>query len=163
VVIPVAGLVGLIVVIAGLAGGTKTAKVPVVTPVTAPASSQPAPTQPAAVVPSPDGTFQGSCNYDLGSDPAGGTATATGDIDATNTGNIGIVVRLTITWPQEGFSPLKMTRTIRLPKGGEQDVQFHRPLSYDQISRLQDYQTGHGFKDGCTYKGEMTSTFGQAS
>ncbi len=154
VVIPAAGLIGLILVIgivAGIAGGGgKKAAV-----VTSASASTPArvTTPPVAVTPSPDGTFQGSCNYDLGSDPANGTAQATGDIDAVNTGNIGITVRLTITWPQEGFSPLSMSKTIRLPRNGGQDVQFHRPLSYSQLSRLQDYQTGHDFKDGCTYGG----------
>ena len=159
----IAGLVVIIVIIALAAGsgqGDKTG--------TAPASSSPAkaagtaspPPSPAAV-PSPDGTFQGSCDYTLGDSPATGTAAAVGDIDAKNTGNIGIVVKLTITWPQEGYAPLTMSKTVRIPSGGEQDPQFHRPLSYDQITRLQSYQAGHGYADGCTYHGEITGTFGQ--
>jgi hypothetical protein len=115
---------------------------------------------PAPVAPSPDGTFTGSCDYTLGSDPANGTAQAVGDIDAANTGNVGITVTLTITWPQEGHSPLRLSKTVRIPRGGEQDVQFSRPLSYDQISALQSYQTGHDYADGCTYKGSVTATFG---
>lgn len=130
---------------------------------TAPASPPPAAAVPAAVVPSPDGTFQGSCDYSLGDSPATGTAQAIGDVDAVNTGNIGIVVKLTITWPQEGFAPLKLSKTVRVPQGGDVDMQFHRPLSGDQVDRLQSYQSGHGYDDGCTYRGEMTDTFGTAS
>jgi hypothetical protein len=32
---------------------------------------------------------------------AGGTAVATGDVQVTNTGNIGTIVRMKITWPQQ--------------------------------------------------------------
>lgn len=126
-----------------------------------PSSLPPTTAAPAAVVPSPDGTFQGSCSYDLGSDPVGGTAVATGDINAVNTGNIGIVTTLTITWPQEGYGPLKSSKTVKIPTGGQQDVQFHMSLTQDQLDRLQNYQLGHS-GDGCTYNGTMTDTFGQA-
>lgn len=124
------------------------------------AAAPPVTTAPAPVAPRPDGTFTGSCDYTLGNDPADGTAQAIGDIDAANTGNVGITVKLTITWPQEGHSPLRMSKTVRIPRGGEQDVQFSRPLSYDQVSALQSYQTGHDYADGCTYNGNMTATFG---
>lgn len=114
------------------------------------------------MAPSPNGTYQGSCAYTLGNNPAGGTAVATGDVQVTNTGNIGTVVRVKITWPQQGYAPLAMTKRIRLAAGGSQDVQFHRPLTYDQISNLQNWQTGHNYQDGCTYKATIMSTFGQA-
>jgi hypothetical protein len=157
------GLAALIVIIIAVAvatGGSEPAKIttsPGTPAVTAPATRAPVAT------PSPDGTFRGSCDYTLGDSPATGTAAAIGDIDATNTGNVGIVVRLTITWPQEGYPPLSMSKTVRLTYGGEQDTQFHRPLSYDEITRLQSYQTGHDYADGCTYHGVVTGTFGAVS
>lgn len=116
---------------------------------------------PQAVQPSPDGTFTGSCSYELGDSPSTGTAQATGDIEAENTGNIGIFVKLTITWPQEGYAPLSLSKTVRLPQGGSRDVQFHMQLSGTQLDRLQNYQLGHSGDDGCTFNGSMTDTFGQ--
>lgn len=114
----------------------------------------------AAPAPSPDGTFEGSCDYTLGSSPATGTAVAIGDIQADNTGNVGIKVHLTISWPQEGYGPLKLSKTIRLGYGQSQDVQFHLPLTGTQLDRLQSYQLSHT-DTGCKYNGEMTDTFGQ--
>lgn len=122
----------------------------------APTSAAPSP----SATPSPNGTYQGACSYTLGSDPANGSAVATGDVQVTNTGNIGTVDHVTITWPQQGYSPLSQTKTIRLAAGGSDDVQFHMPLSYDQLSNLQNWQTGHNYSDGCTYKAAMVSTFG---
>jgi hypothetical protein len=125
------------------------------TPATPASPTQAAP----AATPSPNGTFQGACSYTLGSDPANGTAVATGDINVTNTGNIGTVTRLTITWPQEGFAPLSMTKTVRVPAGKSDDVQFNRPMTSTEVDNLQNYQSGHS-DDGCTYHGDITATFG---
>ena len=110
---------------------------------------------------SPNGTYQGACDYTLGNNPVGGTAVATGDVQVTNTGNIGTIVRVKITWPQQGYPSLAMTRKIRLTAGASQDVQFHMPLTNDQISNLQNWQTGHNYQDGCTYKATIMRTFGQ--
>jgi len=130
---------------------------------TAVGSSSPAPaatTTPPPASPDPKGTDTGSCDYQLGSDPVGGTAKAVGEIDVTNTGNVGIVVRTVITWPQEGFAPLLMHKRARVPVGGTVPVSFNRPLSYDQITALQSWQTGHNFADGCTYKVTIIDTYG---
>jgi hypothetical protein len=117
---------------------------------------------PPAPEPSPNGTFSGSCNYTLGSNPAGGSAEAVGEIDEQNTGNIGFAVRVTISWPQEGFAPLTETKHIRLPSGASKAVRFHRPLSYTQLSNLQNWQGGHNERDGCHYHSKETATFGVA-
>jgi hypothetical protein len=119
----------------------------------APCATQPAP------VASPNGTYQGACDYTLGNDPVDGTAVATGDIETTNTGNIGEVIQLTLTWPQQGYSPLTQTKSVSLKPGAEQDVQFNMPLTETQISNLQNWQSGHD-GTGCTYAGNLTSTFG---
>lgn len=39
---------------------------------------------------------------------------------------------------------------------------LHTPLTYDQISNLQNWQTGHNYQNGCTYKATIMSTFGRA-
>jgi hypothetical protein len=124
-----------------------------------PASSPPA----AAPSPSPNGTYQGSCNYDLGSNPAGGTAVATGDVEVTNTGNVGTVLQVQITWPQEGYAPLSMIKTVKVATGVTKDVPFHMPLTEDQLSNLQNWQLGHDDDDGCTYKSTIINVFGPAS
>jgi len=120
-----------------------------------------APVTAAPPVTNPEGKYNGSCNYNLGNN--GSTYTATGDIQMHNTGNVGIVVRMKITWPQQGYAPLAMTRTVKLATGQSKDVQFHRPLSYTQISNLQSWQSGHNYADGCTYHAKIIDTYGPVS
>jgi hypothetical protein len=50
-----------------------------------------------------------------------------------------------------------------LAAGATLPVSFHMPLSYDQISNLQAYQTGHDYADGCTYGAKITATYGATS
>ena len=112
--------------------------------------------------PSPNGTYHGACDYNLGSNPVSGTAVATGDVQVSNTGNIGTHLHVKITWPQQGYAPLAASKDIRLKPGGSKDVQFHLPLTQGQLSNLQNWQTGHNYADGCTYKATITGTFGSA-
>jgi hypothetical protein len=56
-----------------------------------------------------------------------------------------------------------MTKRIRLTVGATRDIQFHMPLTSDQITNLQNWQTGHNYVDGCTYKANMTGMFGAVS
>lgn len=113
--------------------------------------------------PDPSGTYTGSCDYTLGDSPATGTAIATGEVDVVNTGNIGTVVSVSITWPQEGFAPLAMHSTVKVPAGTTKPVSFHRPLSSEQVDNLQGWQLGHGAADGCTYNATITTTYGVTS
>jgi hypothetical protein len=46
-----------------------------------------------------------------------------------------------------------MTKKISLTAGAGQDVQFHMPLTYDQITNLQNWQTGHNYQDGLHVQG----------
>jgi hypothetical protein len=130
-------------------------------PVTSAAPAATTTTPAAPATPNPDGTYTGSCDYSLGSDPVGGTARAIGEIDLVNTGNVGTVVAVRITWPQEGYGPLVMTRTVRTTPGQHKAVRFHRPLPQNQIDLLQSWQDSHDYRDGCTYKASLTSTFGE--
>ncbi|SRR5258708_3807668 len=157
----ITGVFVLLIVIGiavGAAGGGKSGGHPAATPAT---SAPAAPVSAAPPVTNPKGKYNGSCNYNLGNN--GSTYTATGDIQMHNTGNVGIVVRMKITWPQQGYAPLAMTRTVKLATGQSRDVQFHRPLSYTQISNLQAWQNGHNYADGCTYHAKITDTFGPVS
>ncbi len=153
----------MVLLLLGVAIGSTGKNTPSSPPVAASsqAAATSAPPAPTPVTPSPNGTYQGACNYTLGNNPVGGTAVATGDVQVSNTGNIGTIVKVKITWPQQGYAPLAMTKKIRLAAGASQDVQFHMPLTNDQINNLQNWQTGHNYQDGCTYKSTIMSTFGQ--
>lgn len=115
-----------------------------------------------APTPSPDGTFTGSCDYTLGSDPVGGTAVFVGEVDLANTGNVGTITRVKITWPQEGFSPIAAFRTVRTAAGQHKAVRFHRAADGNEVDLLQSWQTGHDYRAGCTYHATITGTYGAA-
>lgn len=156
--IVVVALITIGAIATALSGGSKPGSHPAAT-----SATSAAPVSAAPPVANPDGKYNGSCNYTLGNDPVGGTAMATGDIQVRNTGNVGIVIRLKITWPQQGYAALVMTKSVKLAIGASRDVQFHRSLSSNQLDNLQNWQTGHNFADGCTYHGTITSTFGPVS
>jgi|SRR5579859_1481367 len=134
----------------------------VVHTVTEPPAVTASPSASPFAVPSPSATAQGACGYDLSSDPVNGTAVATGDVLVNNTGNIGAVIKVTITWPQQGYSPLSMTKTVRIGSGASNDVQFHTGLDMSQLTNLQNWQLGHPGSDGCTYDATITDVFGNA-
>jgi len=127
-------------------------------------SSPSAPAYTPSPSPSPAGKYVGSCSYTLNSNFSSSTAAwATGDIEVTNTGNVGIVVSLKITWPQEGYNPLVMRKSgVRIGYGDDRDIQFHLPLNQNQITNLQNYQSGHNYASGCTYKVTILRSFGNA-
>jgi hypothetical protein len=107
------------------------------------------------------GKYVGSCDYTLNDNFNSSIAAwATGDIEVTNTGNVGIVVVLKITWPQQGFPSLARHKTVRVAYGASRDIQFNLPLNQNQISNLQNWQEGHNYDSGCTYKATIVSKFG---
>lgn len=113
--------------------------------------------------PSPNGTYQGSCDYTLTTDYSGnGYDHLIGEIDLINTGNIGAVDKVRITWPQEGYPPIVAKKTVRTTPGQHLAVRFHIAVasSGNVITQLQSWQQSHGYKDGCTYKVTTISTFG---
>lgn len=129
------------------------------------ASSSPAAAAAATAVPapapSPDGKYSGSCDVSL-SDSLYGQNYLTADVDLQNTGNIGTVIKATVKWGQQGFSPIVASKTVRLHVGQSKTVHFHSPASEEQISRFQDVQLADSNGDGCHYRGSMIRTFGQA-
>jgi len=167
-------LLGMIT-IAIAAGGTKKAATPIATSAVAvPSTSQaaPAPAEattseaPPAVVPSPDGTVTGTCAYELSPDYTNYDVHAgdlNADVEAANTGNIGIVVKVTVTFPQLGHTAITMAKNVKVPNGATVTVHFTRVATGSEIDRLQSWQLGHADSDGCTYKGDVAKTYGAAS
>jgi hypothetical protein len=111
------GLAGLVVgLVIGLAvGGTTistaakhTRQATSVTPAVAP-SSAPAP------VPSPNATGSGTCDVSLSSS-INGPNYLVSEVDVTNTGNVGAVVRVKVSWPQVGFVPIVRHKTVRMAR-----------------------------------------------
>ncbi len=139
-------------------GGKPDAQAGGSTPAAATSSAPPPPATPDA-----KGTSTESCNYTLsqGDSPGG---TLTGEIDVTNTGNIGIVVKATEAWPQQGSNPITLTKTVKVPYGASgQPVMFNYPADYDVISNLQNWEQGHNYpQDDCQslYKTTITGTYG---
>jgi hypothetical protein len=128
---------------------------------TAPATPTAAAAAAPAPAPSPHGTYQGSCDYTLTSSLYGNDHLV-GEIDLTNTGNTGVIVKTRITWPQEGALPVTARKTVRLPFGASKPVRFSVPVSNTSsvIDLLQSWQERHGLRDGCTYHAAFTNTFG---
>lgn len=128
----------------------------------APSVASSATTTPAPV-PSPDGTFRGSCdyslndNFDLSSNIQGKFL---GEVNLENTGNIGTVQTVRVTWPQFGLSPIVRTRTVHVAAGASRTVQFHVPATTDMISSWQSWQERHNFRDGCKYRATIVRTYG---
>jgi len=103
--------------------------------------------------PHPDGTYSGSCDYTLSNSLSESNAgTLVGEVDLVNTGNVTTHVKVRITWPQEGFAPIAMTRVVKTRPGQHLAVRFHTTASQSVISQLQSWQDGHGLNNGCTYK-----------
>ena len=130
----------------------------------APAATTPPPAAvPAA--PNPKGTYSGSCDYTLASGVYSNDHLV-GEVDLTNTGNIGTVTKVRITWPQEGYAPITARKTVRLPAGQTIPVRFHVSAGSigggsNVIDLLQSYQSSHN-GTGCTYHAAIISTYGSA-
>jgi len=142
----VAGLI-----IGGVVGGSSETSEPV-----ASTTTQSEPTEvvaedpPPDLEPNPDAEYDLTCDYLLG-DPdysfvAGG--------DVTNTGNIGVVAEVKVSWTLLGSDPVTTTKSIRLKPGKTKDVQISLPASMDQID-------AHQSADGdCDVTAAMVDTFG---
>jgi hypothetical protein len=109
--------------------------------------------------PNPETEVTGTCDYSL-SDTSGGQNFFTGEAGVKNTGNIGLKVRVTATWPQYGFDPLSVKKTISVDYKQTVTMRFRRPASPTQTLRYQSWQERHEYKSGCTYKGKILSTYG---
>jgi hypothetical protein len=70
-----------------------------------------------------------------------------GEVTLHNTGNIGTVVRVRFTWPQEGMAPIVAHKMVRVPFGQSKTVRFpcqRRHVSNSNvIDLLQSWQEHH--------------------
>lgn len=130
----------------------------------APSSNVP-PAIPDPAIPDPAGTVTGTCAYDLATDLSNydtHAADLNAEVDVENTGNIGIVLTVTVTYPQLAHPGIVLSKKVRVVYGQTLTVSFTRPIGQSQITLLQDWQSGHDYDDGCTYKGTINDTYGTA-
>ena len=106
---------------------------PAPTPIPVPRSSAAA---------SAGGTFQGTCHY-------GKVLSAT--VILHNTGNVGVDVRVRVTWPQAQHAPASAARKVRLPAGRSAAVQL----------RTRATGLAPGIMSGCAYHVLVLGTFGR--
>lgn len=109
----------------------------------------------------PYGTVSGNCSQASVPNPSQAhAADLVGDVDVKNTGNIGITVTVTMTWPQLGHRPIAVTKhDVSVDYGHTASVSFNRPVDHDQLANFKGWQDKQN-EDGCTYTGTMTHTFG---
>jgi hypothetical protein len=109
----------------------------------------------------PYGRVRGTCSHSSVSDPSQAhAADLVGHADVRNTGNIGITVTVTMTWPQLGHRPIAVTKNnVKVDYGQTVSVPFNRSVNEQQFTNFKNWQDKQN-EDGCTYTGTMTSTFG---
>lgn len=83
----------------------------------------------------PQGRYRVDCDYLLGDELDDYSFVASGAL--RNTGNVGIVTRVTIEWDQIGTDPITHEETVAIPKGTSRDLQVEIPVTSDQIDRIQ--------------------------
>jgi hypothetical protein len=109
------------------------------------------------IQPNPDASYESNCAYVLGDfseSSSGFRFLATADVE--NTGNIGVVLRVTATWNQLGGAPVRMMKTVKIRRTASRSVPFARVASSDEIDR-------HQSADGkCKVKAKIVDTFGKA-
>lgn len=110
----------------------------------------------------PYGTVSGNCSQASVPNPSQAhAADLVGDADVKNTGNIGITVTVTMTWPQLGQRPIAVTKhDVSVDYGQTASVSFNRPVDQNQLANFKDWQDKQN-EDGCTYTGTMINTFGE--
>lgn len=130
------------------------------TPGSSASSASPAAPAPA---PSPNGTYTGSGDYTL-SPTLYGDNYLIGEVDVTNTGNVGIIARVKFTWPQEGYPPIVAHKTVRIRYGATKVVRFHVNVgnvsNSNVIDLLQSWQSGHGYANGYHWTATIIGTYG---
>ena len=109
----------------------------------------------------PYGTVRGTCSHaSVSNSSEAHAADLDGHADIKNTGNIGITVTVTITWPQLGHRPIAVTKqNVNVDYGQTESVSFNHPVDQQQLANFKDWQEKQK-EDGCTYTGTMTKTFG---
>jgi hypothetical protein len=109
----------------------------------------------------PYGRVRGTCSHASVSNPSQThAADLVGHADVKNTGNIGITVTVTMTWPQLGQRPIAVTKQgVKVDYGKTVSVSFNRAVNQQQLTNFKNWQDKQN-EDGCTYTGTMTNTYG---
>ncbi|GAA4490501.1 hypothetical protein GCM10023191_022760 [Actinoallomurus oryzae] len=58
------------------------------------------------------------------------------EVDVKNTGNIGLLVNVKVSWPQFGTSPVVASKKVKVPYRKTVTVRFKRHASMTQITRI---------------------------
>lgn len=154
-----------VVAAAGLAGGCASTAHSLTAP-SAPASSAPAAAPAAAPspTPSPNGTFQFSCDTDTGA-TIYSEAKLTGEVDLTNTGNVGTIIRVRFAWKQEAYPSVVQTKVVRTRPGSHYVVRFHYnagtfATDTAPLDRNLAWSENHGYRTACAAKASLVRPFG---
>ncbi|MPZ27559.1 MAG: hypothetical protein GEV12_14415 [Micromonosporaceae bacterium] len=127
---------------------------------TAPVETGDAPAAPAAdkpeppAAPEPDGTTSGSCDLLLFTGPNDQSEFAA-SVDVENTGNIGIKVKVIVSFDQLGRDDYVLKDTVKVKPGDVESVNLSEFITHDEVARHQD----GGYE--CRIDGELVDTFGE--
>jgi hypothetical protein len=103
-------------------------------PVNPPAETEPAPVRED---PNPDGTFKSSCDFLSPDDVLSGDYKFFATAKLSNTGNVGIKVKVTAVFDQVSSNDIKLTRTVRLKVHAHRTVKMRTPASQSQVTEFQ--------------------------
>jgi hypothetical protein len=109
----------------------------------------------------PYGRVSGTCSHASVPDASQAhAADLVGHADVKNTGNVGITVTVTMTWPQLGQRPIAATKQgVKVDYGKTVSVSFNRAVNQQQLTNFKNWQDKQN-ENGCTYTGTMTNTYG---
>lgn len=125
-----------------------------------PISQPPASSTPA---PNPDAKYTHSCDLLLNSNyQSSVTGWLVGDASIHNTGNIGVVVRISATWQRAGEGPLRASKKLRLPYASRRAAHFKLPVDQNTVSSVQSSTGYQNATQWCGVKATLLSTFGAA-
>lgn len=155
----IGGIVLLIIVIAALSGGSSTKKAtdlktsPDAT--ATPSSSAPA-SSATAVTPDPHASASLTCDYLL-SPGISAPNHFVGGGDLRNSGNIGVIVKVTARWQRLGQAPARIAKSYRVRRGQTRTVNFSVPATIEDISAHQSANAK------CSTHATVAGTFGKAA
>lgn len=119
----------------------------------------------APPAPDPSVDYASACDLNLNSDfdeilSGGPMGWLVADAELHNTGNVGVVVRVTATFKQAGSKPLKLTKTARVPDNKRRNVHFKQAVQQEGADA---FQSAPGYFNGnaCSVKATVTDTLGK--
>lgn len=126
--------------------------------------SSPTPTYSPPSVPNASGKWgtNAACDVSLSMN---GPSYLIASVHLKNTGNVGMIAKVKVSWPQEGFNPITRTKTVKVAWHSSKDVNLRVPASMnaspDVIGNFQNVQLGSSKMDVCHYHVAITGNYGQ--